>query len=103
MPSTSGLGIKTESWSPLGQGQLLQRSLFSTEIAAKHGKSPAQIVIGWHLDSGLIVIPKTVNPERLQQNIDVFDFSLDAADMDRIATLDSPAGRIGPDPMTATF
>ncbi len=51
----------------------------------------------------MIVIPKTVTPERLQQNIDVFDFSLAAADMDRIAALDSPDGRIGPDPMTATF
>ena len=97
-----GLGIKTESWSPLGQGQLLQDPVLA-EVAAKHGKSPAQVIIRWHLDSGLIVIPKTVNPERLQQNIDVFDFSLDAADMDKIAKLDSPAGRIGPDPMTATF
>ena len=96
------LGIKTESWSPLGQGQLLQDSVVAA-IAAKHGKSPAQVIIRWHLDSGLIVIPKTVNPERLQQNIDVFDFSLDASDMDKIAKLDSPAGRIGPDPMTATF
>ena len=96
------LGIKTESWSPLGQGQLLRDPVLA-EIAAKHGKSPAQVVIRWHLDSGLIVIPKTVTPERLQENIDVFDFSLDAADKDKIATLDSPDGRIGPDPMTATF
>ena len=96
------LGIKTESWSPLGQGQLLKDPVLA-EIAARHGKSPAQVVIRWHLDSGLIVIPKTVTPERLQQNIDVFDFSLDTADMERIAELDSPDGRIGPDPMTATF
>ena len=74
-----------------------------TGIAAKHGKSPAQVVIRWHLDSGLIVIPKTVTPERLQQNIDVFDFGLDADDMGRIGKLDGPDGRIGPDPMTATF
>ena len=96
------LGIKTESWSPLGQGQFLKDPVLA-EIAAKHGKTPAQAVIRWHIESGLIVIPKTVTPERLQQNIDVFDFSLDAADMDRIAKLDSPDGRIGPDPMTATF
>ena len=96
------VGIKTESWSPLGQGQFLKDPVLA-EIAAKHGKTPAQAVIRWHIESGLIVIPKTVTPERLQQNIDVFDFSLDAADMDRIAKLDSPDGRIGPDPMTATF
>ncbi len=96
------LGIKTESWSPLGQGQLLREPILA-EIATKHGKSPAQVVIRWHIDSGLIVIPKTVTPERLGQNIDVFDFGLDADDMTRIGKLDSPDGRIGPDPLTATF
>ncbi len=96
------LGIHTESWSPLGQGQILRNSTL-VEIAAKHGISPAQVIVRWHLDSGLIVIPKTVNPERLRENIDVFGFKLDAADIERIAGLDSADGRIGPDPMTAAF
>ncbi|MBU1376954.1 MAG: aldo/keto reductase [Alphaproteobacteria bacterium] len=95
-------GIATESWSPLGQGQLLSDPQIAA-IAEKHGKTPAQVVIRWHLDSGLIVIPKSVTPARIRENIAVFDFSLDAADLAAIAALDSPTGRIGPDPMTATF
>ncbi len=96
------LGIRTESWSPLGRGKLLDDPALA-EIAAKHGKTPAQVVIRWHLDEGLIVIPKTVSPERLRENIDVWDFALDAGDLARIAALDSADGRTGPDPMTATF
>ena len=94
-------GIKTESWSPLGRGGLLSESAL-VEIAAKHRKTPAQVVIRWHLDSGLIVIPKTVRLERLKENIGVFDFKLDGDDMKRIEALDSPSGRMGPDPATAT-
>ena len=96
------LGIRTESWSPLGRGRLLDAPALAA-IAAKHGRTPAQTVIRWHLDEGLIVIPKAVNPERLRENSDVWDFALDADDRARIATLDSPEGRTGPDPMTATF
>jgi 2,5-diketo-D-gluconate reductase A len=95
-------GIKTESWSPLGRGGLLSESAL-VEIAAKHRKTAAQVVIRWHLDSGLIVIPKTVRLERLKENIGVFDFKLDGDDMQRIEALDSPSGRMGPDPATATF
>jgi 2,5-diketo-D-gluconate reductase A len=91
------LGVRTESWSPLGQAQFLDDPMIAA-LAHKHGKSPAQVIIRWHLDSGLIVIPKSVNPERIRQNLDVFDFQLDADDMARIAGLDSPEGRIGPDP-----
>ena len=72
-------------------------------IAAKHRKTPAQVVIRWHLDSGLIVIPKSVRPDRLRENIGGLDFRLDEDDMQRIEALDSPSGRIGPDPATATF
>jgi 2,5-diketo-D-gluconate reductase A len=96
------LGIKTESWSPLGRGAFLGEAAI-TEIAAKHRRTPAQVVIRWHLDSGLIVIPKTVRRERLKENIGALDFRLDADDMRRIDALDSPDGRIGPDPATATF
>lgn len=96
------LGIATESWSPLGQGKLLQEPVLAG-IASKHGKTPAQVVIRWHLDEGLIVIPKSANPERIAQNIDVFDIKLDADDLARIAALDDAAGRIGPNPDTADF
>lgn len=92
------LGIVTESWSPLGQARFLTDPVIAG-IAAKHGKSPAQTIIRWHLDSGLMVIPKSANPDRLRQNFEVFDFSLDVEDMAAIASLDDPAGRIGPDPL----
>ena len=95
-------GVLTESWSPLGQGQLLSDPVIAG-IAARHGKTPAQVIIRWHVDSGLVVIPKSVTPERIIQNFGVFDFQLDEADKAAIAGLDSEAGRIGPDPLTATF
>lgn len=92
-------GIGTESWSPLGQGQVLEDPVIA-EIGRKYDKTPAQVVIRWHLDSGLIVIPKSVTPKRIVENISVFDFALDAEDMQRIAGLDRADGRIGPDPAT---
>lgn len=95
-------GVLTESWSPLGQGQLLTDPVIA-RIAARHGKTPAQVIIRWHVDSGLVVIPKSVTPERIVQNFGVFDFQLDEADKAAIAGLDSDGGRIGPDPLTATF
>lgn len=95
-------GIKTESWSPLGRGKLVSHRVFA-EVGARHGKTPAQVIIRWHLDNGLIVIPKSVTPSRIRENIDVFDFRLDGDDMERIARLDSPGGRMGPDPATAGF
>jgi 2,5-diketo-D-gluconate reductase A len=95
-------GIATQSWSPLGQGKLLTDQAVAA-IAKKHGKTPAQIIIRWHIDSGLVVIPKSVTPSRIVENFDVFSFRLDAADMADIAKLDSSGGRIGPNPMTASF
>jgi Aldo/keto reductases, related to diketogulonate reductase len=95
-------GIVTQAWSPLGQGTLLQDPVIAT-IAEKHHRSPAQIIIRWHIENGLIVIPKSVTPSRIVENFDVFGFHLDAEDLDRIAELDSPDGRVGPNPMTATF
>ena len=95
-------GIKTESWSPLGRGALLGDPVIMS-IAAKHEETPAEIVIRWHLDSGLIVIPKSVHAERMRENIGALGFRLDDDDMRRIGALDSPRGRIGPDPATATF
>ena len=95
-------GIVTEAWSPLGKGQLLNDSLL-TEIGTKHHKTPAQVVLRWHLENYLIAIPKSADLGRLTQNLDVFDFSLDADDMKRIDRLDSADGRTGPDPLATTL
>nr|WP_156617532.1 aldo/keto reductase [Agrobacterium vitis] len=94
--------IVTQSWSPLGQGKLLDNPVIG-KIAAKHGRTAAQIIIRWHIESGLVVIPKSVTPSRIEENFKVFDFSLDPQDMTEIAALDSSSTRIGPDPMTASF
>ena len=94
-------GIKTESWSPLGQGKLLEHPVI-TELARKLDRTPAQVIIRWHIDNGLIVIPKSVTPSRIEANFKVFDFSLDDEAKASLASLDG-ANRMGPDPMTATF
>ena len=89
--------IVTESWSPLAQGgEVLDDPRLKT-IAAKYGKSPAQVVLRWHIELGLVVIPKSVTPSRIRDNADIFDFSLDAADLAVIAELNQDR-RIGPDP-----
>lgn len=95
-------GIATQAWSPLGQGQLLSDPAI-TALATKHGKTPAQIIVRWHIERGHVVIPKSVHPGRIAENADVFDFALDADDMAAIARLDQPQGRIGPNPLTAAF
>lgn len=90
-------GIVTQSWSPLGRGHLDKNEVI-TDLAAKYGKSWAQIVIRWHIDSGLAVIPKSVTPNRIRENIDVLDFNLSAEDMTLIGELDRNEGRIGAHP-----
>lgn len=95
------LGIATEAWSPLGQGSLLADPVI-TSIAERHGKTPAQVLIRWHIHLGNIVIPKSVNPERIVSNFDVFDFDLDESDMSAIASLQTDT-RLGPDPRTFNF
>lgn len=95
-------GIATESWSPLGQGQALKDPAIAA-IAKKHHKTPAQVILRWHLQSDLVVIPKSVTPSRIHENFQVFDFELDADDLKQIDKLDSSSGRIGPDPQTAAF
>ena len=94
--------IHIESWSPLGSGRLLSDPTLE-KLAKKHGKSVAQVTIRWHLQEGLIVIPKSIHQERIAGNFDVFDFELDAQDMQTIRGLDSADGRTGPDPATAAF
>jgi 2,5-diketo-D-gluconate reductase A len=90
-------GIATEAWSPLGQGKELLDEPKLRAVAEKYGKTPAQVVLRWHLQTGNVVIPKSVTPSRIRENIDVFDFELDAGDMDEIAGLDTGT-RLGPDP-----
>jgi 2,5-diketo-D-gluconate reductase A len=94
--------IATESWSPLGRGRLLDDPTL-VRIAGRYGKTVAQVVLRWHIDCKLIVIPKSVRAERLRENIDVFDFRLDEEDLAAIAVLDAADGRGGPDPITAEF
>jgi 2,5-diketo-D-gluconate reductase A len=92
------LGIVTEAWSPLAQGAVLKDPTI-TEIAQTRGKSPAQVVIRWHLQLGNVVFPKSVTPERIEANLDVFDFTLSSAEMESIEALDA-GDRTGPDPDT---
>ncbi|MFC1442721.1 aldo/keto reductase [Streptacidiphilus sp. N1-10] len=93
-------GIATEAWSPLAQGSLLQHPVI-TGIAQRLGRTPAQVILRWHLQQGTVVIPKSVTPERIRQNLDVFGFTLDEADLTAVTALDQgDAGRIGPDPDT---
>ncbi|MDI3405089.1 aldo/keto reductase [Streptomyces cavernicola] len=90
------LGIATEAWSPLAQGAVLKDEAVTT-VADRHGKSPAQVVLRWHLQLGNIVIPKSVTPERIRQNLDVFDFALSDDEMAAVAGLDRDL-RTGPHP-----
>jgi 2,5-diketo-D-gluconate reductase A len=81
-------GIVTESWSPLGRGRLLTDPTLTT-IAERHDRSVAQVVLRWHVQQGLVVIPKSNSLERIAENSRVFDFELDATDLDEIAMLES--------------
>jgi 2,5-diketo-D-gluconate reductase A len=92
------LGIVTEAWSPLAQGALLDDPVIRG-LAEAHGRTPAQVVLRWHLQLGNVVIPKSVTPGRIEENFDLFGFELDAADMEAVAALDR-GERIGPDPDT---
>ncbi|MBT1002837.1 aldo/keto reductase [Paenarthrobacter sp. DKR-5] len=95
-------GIRTEAWSPLGQGgELLQNETIKA-IADKHGATPAQVVIAWHLAIGNVVIPKSVTESRIVENYAALDVSLDAADVEAINALDN-GGRIGADPAVSDF
>jgi 2,5-diketo-D-gluconate reductase A len=91
-------GIATEAWSPLAKGEQLDDETVAS-IASAHGKSPAQVILRWHIQVGNIVIPKSVTPERIRENIDIFDFELSEAELGAIEGLDS-GRRTGPDPST---
>ncbi|MGO4525222.1 aldo/keto reductase [Microvirga sp. 2MCAF35] len=90
-------GIATEAWSPLGQGTLLENEEL-VALARKFDKTPAQVILRWHLDNGFIAIPKSVTPSRIRENLDIFDFVMDAEDVRAIVRLDDASGRVGPDP-----
>ncbi|MCA4134598.1 aldo/keto reductase [Arthrobacter sp. M4] len=83
--------IVTESYSPLGAGRDLLNAPVLANIARKYGKTPAQVVLRWHIQAGLVAIPKSANPQRMKENIEVYDFELDQQDLSAIDTLD--AGR----------
>ncbi|SES19773.1 aldo/keto reductase [Actinokineospora terrae] len=89
-------GIATEAWSPLASGALLSDAAVAG-LADKHGKSAAQVLLRWHVQLGNVVIPKSVTPERIRANIEVFDFELDGDDLAVLAGLDT-GQRVGPNP-----
>jgi 2,5-diketo-D-gluconate reductase A len=89
-------GIVTEAWSPLAQGAALTEPAVE-EIAEAHNRTPGQVVLRWHIQLGNVVFPKSMTPERIEQNIDIFDFELSEEEMDRIEALDR-GERTGPDP-----
>lgn len=95
----ASLGIATEAWSPLGRGNGVLEDPVVTGIAEKHGRTPAQVVLRWHIRLGNVVIPKSVTPARIRENIDVFGFELDDDDLAALGTLETGA-RVGPDPDT---
>jgi 2,5-diketo-D-gluconate reductase A len=91
-------GIATEAWSPLAQAEVLADPVL-TDLAEKHGRTAAQVVLRWHLQLGNIVFPKSSSPDRIKENIDVFGFELDDEDMTAVGKLDD-GRRTGPDPDT---
>ncbi len=97
------LGIKTEAWSPLGQGGEILKDETVLKIAEKHDATPAQVVVAWHLAIGNVVIPKSVTPERITENFDALGVSLDSEDVEAINALSREDGRLGPDPADMDF
>ncbi|MFJ9785666.1 aldo/keto reductase [Amycolatopsis sp. NPDC101161] len=92
-------GIATEAWSPLAKGGSLLGDPVIADLAVKHGRTPAQIVLRWHLQLGTVVIPKSVTPSRIEENFDVFGFTLSEDEIESLSPLDR-GERTGPDPDT---
>src|SRR5919199_2252523 len=96
-------GIATEAWSPIAQGAVLDDPTI-TRVAEKVGKTPAQVVLRWHIQRGDIIFPKSVTPSRMKENFELFDFELEQGDMDEISALDQGEdGRTGPNPDTFAY
>lgn len=96
-----GQGIQLEAWSPLMQGQLLDNEVL-TQIAEKHNKSVAQVILRWDLQHGVVTIPKSIKEHRIIENADIFDFELSQEDMDKIDALNKDE-RVGPNPDELLF
>jgi 2,5-diketo-D-gluconate reductase A len=95
--------IATEAWSPIAQGKVLDDPVIE-RIARELGKTPAQVVLRWHIQRGDIVFPKTVSPDRMKSNFEIFDFELAGSDMHDISALDKgESGRTGPNPDTFAY
>lgn len=96
-------GVEVEAWSPIAQGKVLDDDTLG-RIAAAHDKTPAQVTLRWHIDRGDIVFPKSMSPERMAENFDIFDFELTADQIAEIAGLDrGEDGRQGPNPDTFDY
>ncbi len=96
-------GIMTEAWSPIAQGGVLEDTTI-TQIADRVGKTPAQVVLRWHIQRGDIIFPKSVTPSRMKENFQLFDFELESGDMEAITALDQGEdGRTGPNPDTFAY
>jgi 2,5-diketo-D-gluconate reductase A len=96
-------GIATEAWAPIAQGKVLGEAALA-DVGAKHGKSPAQVALRWHIQRGTIVFPKSTTPARIKENFELFDFQLDADDVQAITALGrGEAGRNGPNPDTFAY
>jgi 2,5-diketo-D-gluconate reductase A len=96
-------GIVTEAWSPIAQGKVLDDPVIE-RISDAAGKSPAQVVLRWHIQRGDVVFPKSVSPDRMSSNFELFDFELDKSEMDAISALDQgESGRTGPNPDTFDY
>lgn len=93
--------IAVTAWSPLGKGNILQDELVKS-LAQKHAKTPAQIILRWHLERNTIVIPKSVTASRIKENFDLFNFRLEEKDMEKMSKLDCN-GRLGIDPEIEDF
>ncbi|HZB06610.1 MAG TPA: aldo/keto reductase [Thermoleophilaceae bacterium] len=93
-----GHGIATEAWSPIAQGECLDDGAIE-DVAARHGRTPAQVVLRWHIQRGNVVFPKSSTPERIRENFEIFDFELEPREVEAIDGLDrDEGGRIGPHP-----
>jgi 2,5-diketo-D-gluconate reductase A len=89
-------GIVTEAWAPLARAEIFGHPVVA-ELAAKYGRSPAQVILRWHLELGNVAIPKSVTPSRIRENIEVFDFQLAQEDVTALAALED-GSRTGPHP-----
>ena len=96
-------GIATQAWSPLGNGSDLLQNPVLAEIAERHGATPAQVVLAWHLAKGTVAIPKSVTPSRIEENLASVNVKLTAEDIAAVDALSTPEGRIGADPANIDF